>query len=66
MPRKKALSLDDIDPTLLPFQSRTTLGQYLLAKMEERQERAKNIRNEFPCQLTLTIPEVSRDDRPVI
>ena len=67
MPRKKkVVTIDDINVTTIPFQSRTTLGQYVLRAMEERTKRAKNMVENFPCQLTLSLPELQRDDRIVV
>lgn len=67
MPRNKKLVLiEDIDTTNIPFQSRTTLGQYLLAAMENRQKRAKDMSETFACAMTLVLPELERGDRIVV
>ena len=56
--KKKVLISDDIDVTTLPFPSRTMLGQYMLKIMQERIERASNLKECFPCQVTLTMREL--------
>ena len=67
MPRKKKLVLiEDIDTATIPFQSRTTLGQYLLAAMEDRQKRTKDMSETFACAITLILPELERGDQIVV
>ena len=68
MARKKKVVADitDIDVTLLPFQSRTTLGQYVLEAMEQRVKDSKDLREHFPCQITLSIHELHYDNRLVV
>ena len=66
MPRKKMVTLDGIDVTLLPFQSRTTLGQYILLKLEERQKNARDMKESFACQVTLVMPEIAHDNAIVV
>ena len=52
MPRKKRIvTIDDIDVTTIPFQSRTTLGQYLLKMAEEREKRANKVKEQFLGQI---------------
>ncbi len=67
MPRKKKpITIEDIDVSLLPFQSRTTLGQYVLEAMEHRLERSKDIRNCFPCTMTLTLCEIDYKHKLIV
>ena len=64
--KKKVLTLDDIDVTTIPFQSRTTLGQYVLKVLQERAKRAKNDKENFPCQIALSMRELSHTNRIVV
>ena len=67
--KKKVLTLDDIadiDVTTIPFQSRTTLGQYVLEVLQERAKRAKNEKENCPCQITLSMRELSHTHRIVV
>ena len=64
--KKKALINDDIDVTAIPFQSRTTLGQYVLKALEERRKRETEMRDSCACSITLTMPELMRGNKIVV
>ena len=71
MQRKKkvvqsAVTIDDIDVTALPFQSRTTLGQYVLKALDERRKREPEMRDSCACSITLTMPELMRGNKIVV
>ena len=71
MPRRtRPITIDDIDVTLLPFQSRTTLGQYVLLALEERRERVEKSKvgtdsssRELISSIALIMPEFERGDK---
>ena len=67
MPRKKSIvTIDDIDISTIPFQSRTTLAQYVLRALEDRQKLANDMKSGMACQMTLSMSEIEFDSRPVV
>lgn len=66
MPRSKKPTLDSIDVSRLPFQSRTTLGQYMLKRLEQRKKGANDVSKHFMAQLTLVMQELDYHNRIIV